>query len=336
MEKCFLRSDADSASPAIAAACAQAQLAYYRLLEQQGHLRIVVDSSSLSPFRGRERAVPGGVRGLSPIPTISAPATSAPSPGHGSGAAYAASSNPKSQIENPQSKIPPSCILLMEGADPITAPCDLAWWHQQGVRALSLTHTETNAFATGNHGDALLAPAGVALLEEMDRLQVALDLSHLCDASFAGVAENFRGRWFASHANCRSICPGARQISDEMIRAIAQRDGVIGMVWCNSMIRAGLKLETYNREMVQLEHLVQHIDHICQLTGSSKHVGIGSDLDGGFGVNYTPVGLDTIADLQQLAPELSRRGYSNADIAGIMHGNWLRFWGASLATDEQR
>jgi membrane dipeptidase len=74
-----------------------------------------------------------------------------------------------------------------------------------------------------------------------------------------------------------------------------------------------------------LEVAIDHIDHICQLTGSAQHVGIGTDLDGAFGREQCPYDLETIADLQKLPVLLSKRGYSPADIEGMLHNNWLRF-----------
>jgi len=75
---------------------------------------------------------------------------------------------------------------------------------------------------------------------------------------------------------------------------------------------------------VTLEHVVDQIDHICQLAGTSRHVAIGSDLDGGFGREQSPAGLDTIADLQNIIPILAQRGYTEKEVSTIMHGNWLR------------
>jgi membrane dipeptidase len=77
---------------------------------------------------------------------------------------------------------------------------------------------------------------------------------------------------------------------------------------------------------VKIENIVAHIDHICQLAGNTRHVAIGTDLDGGYGREQTPADLDTIADLQRLPEMLNKRGYSAADIEGIMHANWVRFF----------
>jgi membrane dipeptidase len=159
---------------------------------------------------------------------------------------------------------------------------------------------------------------------------MALDLSHLADTSFAQALEHFDGRVFGSHSNCRALVPGPRQFSDRQIRQIIERRGVIGMVLHSPMLRAGLKPETYLRRQVTLTHLAQHVDHVCQLAGDARHVGLGSDLDGGFGRKHTPAGIDTIADLPKLADVLTRRGYKAAEIAAILHGNWVRFWTEAL------
>jgi membrane dipeptidase len=130
----------------------------------------------------------------------------------------------------------------------------------------------------------------------------------------------------ASHNNCRALVPGDRQFSDEQIRRIVERGGVIGVVCDNWMLLSGWKTGTTPREKVKMDALADNIDHICQLAGNVKHAAIGSDLDGGYGNEQTPIGLDSIADLQKLAPILARRGYSTDDIDRIFHRNWLEFF----------
>ncbi len=273
--QCFLRSDADAATPTIAAARAQAQLAYYRLLERQGHLRI---------------ATPGTALRESPA-------------------------NDALEV-----------LILMEGCDPVPGPDDLPPWRDLGVRTLSLTHTEPNTYAMGNHGDGPLTGAGRDLLKVMDQLHMPLDLSHLCEKSFFDALEAFRGRVLVSHANARALCPGRRQLSDDMIRAVVQRDAVIAIMLYNACLVPGWKTGVTPREGVTFAHVADHIDHICRLAGDTGHVAIGSDLDGGFGAEATPHGLDTMADIYKLAKVLAERGYGPADLAGVFHENWLRFW----------
>ena len=143
--------------------------------------------------------------------------------------------------------------------------------------------------------------------------------------------DHFNGSVLASHNNCRALVPHQRQFDNRQIHAIIERDGVIGVAFDNWMLRSGWMRGAKDNERVTLAHVADHIDHICQLAGNSKHAAIGSDLDGGFGREQSPTDLDTIADVGRLAEILSKRGYSDADIASVMHSNWLRLlrnsWG---------
>jgi membrane dipeptidase len=107
-----------------------------------------------------------------------------------------------------------------------------------------------------------------------------------------------------------------------MIRRLAEAGGVIGVVPYNRFLRADVDASA-GRAAVTLNDVVAHIDYICQLTGSAAHAGIGSDFDGGFGVERIPLELDTIADLQKLDAALTERGYSAPDVQAILGGNWL-------------
>jgi membrane dipeptidase len=159
---------------------------------------------------------------------------------------------------------------------------------------------------------------------------MVLDLTHLADQAFWEAMDLYRGAVLASHNNCRTLVPGCRQFSDEQIRAILQRDGVIGValdIWMlYPEFKEGITLNT----VASLEDVANHIDHICQLAGNARHAAIGSDLDGEFGTEQTPHDVNTISDLQKLPPILSRRGYSHTDIEGIMHGNWLHLFQRAL------
>ena len=153
-----------------------------------------------------------------------------------------------------------------------------------------------------------------------------LDVTHLCDDAFHDALEIWDGPVWASHHNCRSLVPHNRQLSDEMIRLLADRDAVIGLVFDAWMLFPGWQRgkTTPQSSGVTLDTALEHVDHICQITGTSRHCGIGSDLDGAFGIEQTPQGLDSIADLQKLGPLLRSKGYSDADLAGIFHENFLR------------
>jgi membrane dipeptidase len=157
----------------------------------------------------------------------------------------------------------------------------------------------------------------------MERTGLILDTSHLAEKSFWQALELFSGPVIASHSNCRVFKPTDRHLSDDMIRALAERDAVIGVVPVNTFLTSEWRRD--NRFSVGLEQVVHHIDHICQLTGSAGYVGIGSDVDGGFGRDETPRELDTIADLAKLADALRGAGYPEEAVIGIMGGNWRRF-----------
>jgi membrane dipeptidase len=157
----------------------------------------------------------------------------------------------------------------------------------------------------------------------MERVGMILDTSHLSEESFWQALESFQGPVIASHSNCRVFTPTDRHLSDDMIRALAERDAVIGVVPCNPFLDG--RWSRANRFPIGLEQVVRHIDHICQLTGNSLHVGIGSDIDGGFGRDETPTELDTVADLAKLADALRSAGYAEEDVVRVMSGNWRRF-----------
>ena len=168
---------------------------------------------------------------------------------------------------------------------------------------------------------------GRALLKEMERLNIILDATHLCDESFWEAMEHFNGAVWASHNNVRSLVNHNRQFSDDQIRELVRRDAVIGGALDAWMIVPGWirGKSTPQGKNCGLEILIDHMDHICQIAGNASHIGIGSDLDGAFGREQCPYDLETIADLQKLPALLSRRGYSTTDIENVMHGNWLRF-----------
>jgi membrane dipeptidase len=163
----------------------------------------------------------------------------------------------------------------------------------------------------------------------MEKLGMPLDLTHTSDQTFAEAADLFGGRIYSSHTCCRSLQPIPRNHSDEQLKAILERDGVIGLPMMNYFLKQGYK-ETSPKEDVTYADVADHVDHICQLAGNSKQVAIGSDCDGGFGREYMPAELDTHRDLVKLGETLSSRGYSEDDIALILSGNWLRFFAETL------
>jgi membrane dipeptidase len=172
-----------------------------------------------------------------------------------------------------------------------------------------------------------LTPPGVELIREMDQLNMILDVTHLTDEGFSQVMKIYKGPVWASHHNCRALVPHQRQLTDDQIRQLLDRKAVIGGVLDAWMLVKGWERGRSDpkKEGLTLESLADHYDHICQIAGNSLHIAIGSDLDGMFGTEQSPSDMDTIADLNLLAPILRKRGYTEADIDNVFYGNWLRF-----------
>jgi len=215
-------------------------------------------------------------------------------------------------------------VPLMEGADPIREPEEAELWYERGLRLIGLAWDDTR-YATGGwtRTDEGLTKEGYRLLEVMADVGFILDLTHMSEQSTIEALEHYEGVVVATHSNCRALVPGTRQLSDTQIRLLGERDGVIGTVLYNTFLQPGWR-KGDRKEAVTLDHVVANIDHVCQVLGSARHVGIGSDLDGGFGAEHIPAGLDSIADLGKIAEALLAHGYEAADVEGIMGGNWLR------------
>jgi membrane dipeptidase len=229
-------------------------------------------------------------------------------------------------------RTPLGYILSMECADPVLDPDHIHEWYEHGLRAIGLTHYGTNRYGGGTRSEVGLSVEALPLLAHLERLGLALDLTHLSDVAFWQVAKRYTGRVLASHQNVRKLCAWQRQFTDEQLKFVIEREGVIGLAFDAIMIQPGL-VRGVTKPTVTMADAVQHVDHICQLAGSARHVGIGSDLDGGFGTEQTPTDVDTIADLQRLPDLFAKRGYSPADIDGFMHGNWLHFFSETLPAE---
>lgn len=226
----------------------------------------------------------------------------------------------QSSADDPQR--PLGIVPLLEGADAIRTPAEAAQWFADGLRIVGLAWSGTR-YSGGTRAPGPLTPAGKELLTEMERVGLILDTSHLAEESFWQALQIFHGPIIASHSNCRVFTPTDRQLSDDMIRALAERDSVIGVMPVNAFLDGTWSRD--NRFQISLADMVRHIDHICQLTGTARHVGIGTDVDGGFGREETPIELDTIADIAKLADALRHKGYKEEDVVGIMGNNWRRF-----------
>ncbi|GAB3925568.1 dipeptidase [Larkinella terrae] len=229
--------------------------------------------------------------------------------------------------EKPDEEKPIGYILSLEGADSLVDISYLYRAYDYGLRAMGLSHFGPGRYAPGTKMEGPLTPPGLDLLKEMGQLNLILDVTHLTDEGFDQALELYSGPVWASHHNVRAIVPNQRQLTDEQIKRLIERDAVIGgMLDCWAMdIRFIDTVSDPWQLNIRLENLVDHWDHICQIAGNSRHVAIGSDLDGIFGTEQSPWDMNSIADLQKYEAILEKRGYKAEDIDNIFHGNWLRF-----------
>ncbi len=282
----FDRRDLDFRTQAMAYAMAQGQLGYYRVLQQQGHLRFIRTADDLRQHWAAWTRAPDTE--------------------------------------------PLGLILAMEGADPIVTAAQAREWFAAGLRCVGMAHYGQGVYAHGTGGEGPLTQGGRELLRELEQLGMIVDLTHCAEPGFFEVLDRFPGPVHASHNMCRALVPADRQFSDEQIRALLERGAVIGMACDAWMLQPGWKVGVTTNEAASLQNVADHVDHVCQLAGNARHVGIGSDLDGGFGTEQAPHDLGSIAGLQKLEAVLKSRGYADADVDAIFHGNWLRFFTESL------
>lgn len=225
------------------------------------------------------------------------------------------------------SKKPIGYILSLEGADSIINMDYLEKSHSQGLRAIGPAHYGPGTYAHGTDSVGGIGAKGRELLKKIEELNLILDATHLCDVSFWETMKIYDGPVWASHNNCRKFVNHNRQYSDEQIKELIARDAVIGIAldaWM--MVPNWIRGKSTPEGMgVTLEQMIDNIDHICQLSGNSSHVGIGTDLDGAFGKEQSPVDLDTIADIQKIPSMLSKKGFSKKDIENIMSQNFIKF-----------
>jgi membrane dipeptidase len=218
-------------------------------------------------------------------------------------------------------------ILSLEGADSIVSLEYLEMAHEAGLRALGPAHYGPGRYAQGTNATGGIGPKGRELLQKMQELNIILDATHLCDDSFEEAMEHFSGPVWASHHNCRALVNHNRQFSDEQFKELISRGAVIGMPMDAWMMVPNWErgISTPNSMGVTLNTMIDHLTHICELAGNTNHVGLGTDLDGGFGKEQCPSDLETIADLQKIPDLLTKRGFSEEDIKKFCHQNWLNF-----------
>jgi membrane dipeptidase len=184
------------------------------------------------------------------------------------------------------------------------------------VRYMTLTHSNTNNWADSSgdkprHGG--LTKFGEQVVAEMNRLGMLVDISHVADETFWDVLAVSRAPVFASHSSCRALTPHARNMTDEMIRAMAQKGGVI-------QINFGCQFVKRDSARPSVEDVLAHIDHAVKVGGVDA-VGLGADYDG---VSCVPRGLEDVAAYPRITEALLARHYAAEDIAKILGGNMLR------------
>lgn len=227
--------------------------------------------------------------------------------------------------------------ILIEGADPIRSPDELAWWHARGVVAIGLAWAKASRYAGGNATEMGLSDLGRALVREMDRLGVVHDVSHLSDLALADLLRATDRPVIASHSNCRSILTSApmasgphgsaiamtqRHLTDETIREIVGRGGIVGLNLFSPFLVAGGGRD----RRATIAEAVAHVERLCDLAGDRAHVGLGSDMDGGFSASKLPEEINRPADLARFADALAARGWTEREIGGFASGNWRRFF----------
>ena len=206
-------------------------------------------------------------------------------------------------------------LLAIEGAEPLMGDIALLRvFYRLGVRMLSFAWNWRTPFADGlgaSRADSKLPELGVKALEEMDKLGMVFDVSHLGDSVFWDVADVMNGPFIASHSNARNVRDHRRNLDDDMIKALADHNGVMGMNFAPGFVA---------KENATVEDLVDHIDHIVNLVGPD-HVGLGSDYDG---IGDPPKGIEDASKVPNITRVIVKREYSDEDILKILGGNHLR------------
>jgi membrane dipeptidase len=211
-----------------------------------------------------------------------------------------------------------AAVLLMEGADPVEDPADLRRWVERGVRIVGPAWAGTR-YSGGTRAPGGLTELGHGLLRAMRRQRVVLDLSHMAEQAVRDAFAVWRGPVIASHSNARALLPGDRQVSDETAAEIGRRGGVIGVSFFQRHLT--------KRKQASLDDVARHVFHLATAAGGPEHVGIGSDLDGGFQATEAP--LRDLSELAGLGPLLRRR-LSATQVEGVLGGNWIEFLRRSL------
>ena len=226
----------------------------------------------------------------------------------------------EAQARNNKSKGLFSIFLGLENGSPIGRSLErIGWFHHRGVRYITLCHSENNEICDSCAPEQKrwggLSPFGREVVAEMNRLGILVDVSHVSDETFYDVLECSSKPVVATHSCCRALSDHPRNMTDDMIRALAAKGGVIQINFYPVFLDV-----TLPEHEVPYTRIADHIDHVVALVGID-HVGIGSDFDG---IDSVPMGLEDVSRMPVLFEELRRRGYSEADLRKIAGENFFR------------
>ena len=265
-----------------------------------------------------------------------------------------------------------AAFIGMENGYPIgTDLANVAHFYNRGVRYITLCHNGNNEICDSSTDDPEwdgLSPFGEKVVKEMNRLGMIIDVSHVSDSTFYDVIRLSEAPVIASHSSCRALCDHPRDMTDDMIQTLAEHGGVIQLCLVSSFVKTPkpnkqrdaafdslrnkygdyntIKDETlketyrnayyavmkkYPRELATVKDLADHVDHVVQLAGID-HVGIGSDFDGGGGLD----GCNDVTEFPNITKELIRRGYSKTDIEKIWGKNVMRVFSKVIETSKNR
>jgi membrane dipeptidase len=213
-----------------------------------------------------------------------------------------------------------AAILALEGGEALSeSPGLLRIFHRLGVRSFGLTHNPRNQLADGSgepRSRSGLTAIGAEIVEEMNRLNMIIDISHINERGFWDLLEISKNPVIASHSNCKALCDHHRNLTDDQIRALAEKGGVMAITFVEKFIDV-------NQERVNIERVLDHFDHAVDIAGS-EHVGVGSDF---YGLMPSKIkGLEDITKLPELTRGLVARGYDEKDIENILGENFLRIF----------
>lgn len=274
---------------------------------------------------------------------IDVPAVFADDPGVGSvrGGMGVSESQPismEARIQAIIDRAPLHLGILMESADPIRSPDELEWWTERGVCAIGMAWWAASRYAGGNGtSDIGLTDLGRELARAMDDQGVVHDLSHLSQKSTDDLLEATDRPVIASHSNCRALLDGnnERHLSDATIREIGRRGGMIGVNLVSAFLRPGVfeaeQASSGDAPRAAIDDVLNHINRICEMTGDRTHVGLGSDMDGGFSTRRLPEGINKPADLERITAALREAGWAESEIEGFRWKNWARFFEAAAS-----